>query len=145
MNMMSHPFAIPTISIAAIAEFAGDGKVYRAFDRLIAASVGSVLLVPIFISRGLLTEARDGCPVPWDEIHDVLNVERVAVSPFSIDADTYSDHVNKIAALAMNGWTVDVMNVNRHPDQRAWRFCHPSGIRYAVVADLVPRLRLAGE
>lgn len=141
--MMFHPSAISSIPLALIAEFSATGKVYRAFDHLIAAQMGSVLLVPICLSRGDLLATVDGCPVPWDEIHDLLHLERVAVSDFDLEPDAYSDQVIKLGALAKDGWSVDVINVNRHPDGRAWRFCHPSGIRYAVVAEMVPRLAMA--
>lgn len=137
---MNDRIAIP---IEQIAEFSATGKIYRAFDHLIAAQMGSVLLVPICLTRGDLLTTIDGCPVPWDEIHDLLHLGRVAVSDFDLDPDAYSDQVTKLFALSREGWTLDVISINRHPAGRAWRFCHISGIRYAVVADLVPRLAMA--
>lgn len=142
--MMPHPSA-SSIPLDLIAGFSATGRVYRAFDRLIAAQMGSVLLVPIWLSRGDLSGTVDGCPVPWDEIQDLLHLERVAVSDFALEPDTYSDQVIKMAALAKDGWSVDVIHVNRHPQGRAWRFSHRSGICYAVVAELVPRVPGCGQ
>lgn len=50
-------------------------EIYRAYDHLIAARLGMVLMVPVGAVSGALTSIIDSCPVPWREATAVLAVE----------------------------------------------------------------------
>lgn len=134
--MMAHPNLFPSINVSQLAAFAGEGQLFRAFDHVVAALHGSVLLVPMYRAAGDLSRMVDGCPVPWDELDDVLRVERRAVHAIDFAAERYSPLVMGLAELAPDGWDLDFMNV-RGSQFQVWRFQHRCGIRFACTADLV--------
>lgn len=140
--MMSHPSLFPQIRVDLFAPFCADGVLYRAFGCVLAAAQGSVLLVPKYLVQGDLSGLVDGCPVPWEEVDDVLHLDRHAVHLFDFEADRYSERIQALASLDPEHWTLDFMPVNRHPKAQAWRFVHPSGMRYACSADLVYQINL---
>lgn len=136
--MMGHPNCLPvSIPISVLSSFSADDRVYRSFNRLIAASPGTVLMVPMRLVHGSLAEVVDGCPVPWEELHDILESEAGAVHVFDFGTESYSRRVLRLAEFAWSGWSLDFININRNPNASAWRFTHDSGICFACAADLV--------
>lgn len=133
---MFHPNAL-YIHIAALPMFSADGNIHRAFDHLIAAKSGFVLLVPIHLVQGNFTDVVDGCPVPWEEVDDILTTEPRTVHSFDFSDEDYSKVVLNLSAIAASGWMFDVMNINGNQKATAWRFTHDSGVRCAVAGDLV--------
>lgn len=134
--MMAHPSLFPLINVSHLTQFAGDGGLYRAFDHVLAARPGSVLLVPMYRASGDLSRLIDGCPVPWDEVDEVLRLEQGAVHEFDFSAEFYSARVMALAGLARDGWVLDFMQV-RGSAHQVWRLVHRSGVRFACTADLV--------
>jgi hypothetical protein len=126
----------PLVDAGRLANFSGDGRLYRAFDHVVAALHGSVLLVPMYRAAGDLSGLVDGCPVPWDEVDEVLRSERGAEHAFDFDGDRYGPRVMALAALARDGWTLDFMRL-RGSAQLVWRLVHRSGVRFACTPDVV--------
>lgn len=133
--MTGHASVLPLIDVARLAAFAGDGRLYRCFDHVVAALHGSVLLVPMFRVAGDLSRLVDGCPVPWDEVDEVLRLERGATHDFDFDAEPYGERVMGLAELARDGWSLDFMRLRGSP-ALVWRLQHRSGVRFACTADL---------
>lgn len=134
--MMGHPNQYPRIETKQLLPFTADRALYRAFDRVIAAKNGSVLLVPLYLVHGDLSALVDGCPVPWDEVDDVLRMEWGATHDFDFDSEPYSERVMGLAGLARDGWSLDFMRLRGSPTL-VWRLAHRSGVRFACTADLV--------
>lgn len=114
--------------------FSADGQVYRAFNHLIAASMGRLLLVPIHLVSGRCDEVIDGCPVPWEEVHAVLEY------PVSHPVDQFrphawSDELQKIEVLGINAADcgIDRIAPMVKGEEKVLRLVHPCGVRYAVV------------
>lgn len=126
----------PSIALRDLPPFTANGVLYRSFDRLIAAKNGCVLLVPMYLARGDMSSLVDGCPVPWEEVDDVLRTECRAGHAFDAAADRYSALVRAVAGLAGGEWTLDFISINRSR-HHVWRLAHWSGIRFACTADLV--------
>lgn len=134
--MMAHPLQFPTASAQQLADFSDDGRLYRAFNHVVAAQSGSVLLVPMYLVRGDLSGVVDGCPVPWEEVDDVLRVAPAAVHDFDFEAEPYSPLLMRLAALFPGAWRLDFVNINRST-HAAWRLQHACGPRFACTADRV--------
>ena len=71
---MTHP-AFLRLPLETLLPFAHDGRACRSFDHLIFSRVGSLLLVPVWAVVGDLRQVVDGCPVPWQEVCDVLDAQ----------------------------------------------------------------------
>jgi len=134
--MMAHPNQLPAITAERLAAFSADGRLYRAFDHVVAALHGCVLLVPMYLVRGDLSAVVDGCPVPWEEVDDVLRREPGATHAFDFAAEPYSALIQGVADLVPSGWSLDFVNINRS-SHHAWRLMHWSGLRFACTADRV--------
>lgn len=134
--MMWHPCLFPLVKVSRLKAFAGDGRLYRCFDHVVAALHGSVLMVPMYLVVGDLSGMVDGCPVPWDEVDEVLRLERGAEHDFDFVAEPYSDLVMGLSGLAPDGWSLDFMRLRGSP-ALVWRLLHRSGVRFACTADLV--------
>ncbi|MBU1692319.1 MAG: hypothetical protein KJ958_00865 [Gammaproteobacteria bacterium] len=134
--MMSHPNAF-YLHISALSTFSADGNIYRAFDHLIAARMGTVLLAPIHAVQGDLTQVVDGCPVPWEEVGAVLDAPFDQASDFGLDDYYgYGSAIQQMARLAAVGWDMELLRL-RPEASAVWAFRHVSGLRYAVTGDLI--------
>lgn len=132
--MMSHPNRFPLLSLGALLPFAQEGQLYRFSNHVLAAGNGWVLLVPLFLVEGDLRQLSAGCPVAADELDRVLLEERFAVHAFDFSAENWSPQVLSLTDLATDGWDMDFIPFGH---ANAWRFCHPSGIRFAAMAGVV--------
>jgi hypothetical protein len=129
------------IPIDRLRLFSGDGHVYQAFGHLIAARVGTLLLVPpvlVLVGGG---EIVSGCPVPYDEVLAVLDhpVEIVTFWDQSlIEQRTFAemnDAVQQLKYLGIDPADCDIDQI-MSPQIRnssVLRLVHPCGLRYAVV------------
>ena len=126
------------VSLATIAEFTDDGEVYRAYVHALAACRGMVLLVPLELVNGDLTELVDGCPIPWEEVIAILESPQHSPAPLA-------DHIQTVLGrplgyIAPTHWDVDSLPVgNLDSGSTVTRLSHPSGIRLAVLTALVPQ------
>jgi hypothetical protein len=134
--MMALPNQFPSIAAAQLAAFSADGRLYRAYNHVVAALHGCVLLVPLYLVRGDLSQLVDGCPVPWEEVDDVLRREPGATHVFDFAAEPYGALIRGVADLVPSGWSLDFVDINRS-SHLAWRLMHWSGLRFACTADLV--------
>lgn len=123
---MSHP-AFLRLPLETLAGFSHDRRVFRSFDHLILPGVGSLLLVPIWAAEGDLRRVVDGCPVPWEEVCDVLDSPALGVSvgdPGVVPAP--------LRALAGDDWQLQLFCLARR-EKKTRRFVHSSGIRFADI------------
>lgn len=120
------------IHVRTIAQFAGDGRVWRAFDHLLAAGPGRLLLVPVGLADGSLSAVTDGCPVPWPEVWAVLDAplreEAPALAPERLAA------LAPLAAahLTPYGWVRDVVPAAAAVPTLT-RLISPDGVRLALL------------
>lgn len=118
--------SLPHLPLEKLLPFAQDGRVFRAYDHLILARVGALLMVPVFRVSGDLRRVVDGCPVPWEEVCDVLDAPAMTVA---VCLNPPSD----LAHLAPIGWKREFFHLARR-DRRVKRLVHTvTGMRYAEV------------
>lgn len=129
---MLHPSMFPRVHVCQLAPFSGDGRLYWAFDHLIAARPGAILLVPLYVVLGQIEGALHGCPAPWDEICDVLQAERSHAAPADVRG-AGSAMVAALADLAPEMWLEDRILTG---GAIAARYTHVSGITFAVAPDM---------
>lgn len=129
MNRASIPFGLLSL-------FAADRQVYRAFGHLIAARMGTLLLVPdnlvVGEPGGVVLE---GCPVPHEEVYAVLEYKSShQVDPFAGHA--WNDMLQQIEYLGINAidCEMDYISPMVRGEEKVLRLTHPSGVRYAAVA-----------
>jgi len=120
------------IVMNSLLPFAANRRVYRAFGHAIAADCGLVMLVPLATLDGPLLGMVDGCPVPWDEVCQTL--EAAPASPVLLDNPDFAGTVSRLAQLDTENWQLATM-----PALRSVVFCHESGVRVAITADLAFR------
>lgn len=119
------------VHVRTVARFAADGRVWRAFDHLLALGAGGLLLVPVGLGDGDLRCVTDGCPVPWPEVWAVLDAPPAAprqVSPARLAA------LSPLAAasFAPYGWVSEVVPaVGAVPTML--RLTAPDGVRLAML------------
>lgn len=121
---MTHP-AFLRLPLETLASFSQDGRVFRSFDHLILAKHGALLLVPVWAATGDLRRVVDGCPVPWEEVFDVLDAPAMGVSvgdPAVVPSP--------LRALAGDDWQLQLFRLARR-EKKTRRFVHSSGIRFA--------------
>lgn len=128
----------PFFPIERLRCFSADGQVYRAFNHLIAARMGTLLLVPIHLVTGRCEAVLDGCPVPWEEVHAVLeypNIHPVG-NPVTVHVD---EHMQQLEYLRIDPreCELDYITPMVLGNERVLRLVHPCGLRYAVVRDRV--------
>lgn len=117
------------IRIETVARFAVDGRVWRAFDHLLVAWPGGLLLVPVGLADGDLTRVIDGCPVPWGEVWAVVDAPLAAAAQLS--PETLARLAPVAAAhLAPYGWVRDVVPA-REKVPTLTRLTAPDGVRLA--------------
>ena len=126
--MTAHFFPIERLRL-----FSANGQVYRAFHHLLAARMGSLLLVPLHLVLGRCDAVIDGCPVPWEEVHAVLDYPAVnpLTNPAKWDID---DHVAQFGYLgiAPAECVLDYITPMVGGEEKVLRLVHPCGVRYAV-------------
>lgn len=119
--------------------FAAEGAVYRAFHHLIAARMVTLLLVPLHQVTGRVDAVVDGCPVPWEEVHAVL--EYPAIHPLSHPHKwaSLANRINKfqplleLVGLDPSDCVMDTITPMVNGEERVLRLVHPCGVRLAVV------------
>lgn len=124
---VSIPFNVLTL-------FSADRKVYRAFGHLIAARMGTLLLVPDGMVVGELGAVLDGCPVPAEEVYAVL--EYPNDHPLQLEAVLgTNDHVHQLEYLGLDpaDCAMDTIAPMTLGQEKVLRLVHPCGVRYAVV------------
>lgn len=121
--MMAHPalFRIPLVSLLP---FSHDGCAYRAFDHLILARPGALLLVPVWLATGNLKSVVDGCPVPWAEVFDVLDAPAESVSMGAVWLPP------EVWAVLPENWQEQQFRLTLRAEPLR-RFVHLSGVRFA--------------
>lgn len=123
----------PFFSVERLKLFATDGQLYRAFDHLIAARMGTLLLVPFHLVVGRCDEVLDGCPVPWEDVFAVLEYPRRHVYTALIQDDLVEqlEHLGIDVAACERDTITPMVN----GPEKVLRLVHPCGVRYAVVMD----------
>lgn len=124
------PPALLRVPLETLATFSEDGRVFRSFDHLILAKPGSLLLVPPWLVRGNFAEVVDRCPVPWQEVWDVLESPAVD-GPAGLDGadDALPDFLPR---LIDGAWAREFFRMTlRQEPLRRW--VHTSGIRFSKV------------
>lgn len=117
------------VRVEAVARFAGDGRVWRSFDHLVAYSGSALLLVPVGLARGNLMGVVDGLPVPWEEVVAVLSAEGAEARGLTVEALV---GLNPLLAVVFTpeGWVVD--RVPPGPKvPTLTRAIGPDGVRWA--------------
>lgn len=130
----------PFVHIDTLRLFAADGQVYRAFDHLIAARMGTLLLVPLHLVTGPwhLPSGRpavvDGCPVPWEEVHAVL--EYPATNPIVHAVATLAEFNSlqwfPTLGLSPAACELDHIAPMVNGKEKVLRLVHPCGVRFSV-------------
>lgn len=112
--------------------FSSDRQVYRAFGYLIAARMGTLLLVPPRLALGDLSGVIDGCPVPSEEVYAVL--EYPPSNPLTTTS-VWNDRVQQLEYLGLDPaeFEMDTIAPMARGEEKVLRLVHPCGIRYAVV------------
>lgn len=114
------------VSVSVVAGFAGDGRVYRAFNHLLASRPGEMLLVPLGRTVGDLRAVVDACPLPWAEVWAVLDAAPAA--PALVPPESLCAEHPRLAMITPYGWVRDALEIG------ATRLTHASGIRFALAA-----------
>lgn len=125
------------IPLNLLSIFSADRQVYRAFDYLIAARMGTLLLVPPHLVLGDLTNVVDGSPVPSEEVYAVLEyppVHQIEKKRWN-GLTTYTDEIHQLEYLGMDPaeFELDTISPMVRGTEKVLRMVHPSGVRYAVV------------
>lgn len=118
--------SLTRLPLETLLPFTQDGRVFRAFDHLILARVGALLLVPVWRVAGDLRRVIDGCPVPWEEVCDVLDAPALSV--------VACDPADALVRLSPTGWQREFFHLARRDNRRVKRLVHPAmGLRFAEV------------
>lgn len=138
--IMSHPQCLPhLVAFDVLCDLSSDRQLYRAYDRLIAATHGTVLVVPQVLVKGRFHDVIDGCPVPWEEVYSIIELP---VKPFVMDlASMPAVHaqLDRLDCLGLDHgqWEFDLIGIHDDSRRNIIRFIHASGVRYAVAAQFV--------
>lgn len=125
------PASIPISSLATLAH---EGRVYRAFGRLLAVRNGQLLAVPVALGSGDFSAVRDGCPVPWYEVLSAIDTP-ISPIPVPLSADEMTMRLPAVAALfSPHGWVQDfiVLCAGGRPVARVFS---PDGVIFCWVPD----------
>lgn len=115
--------------------FAADGQVYRAFDHLIAARSGALMMIPSHRVDRCCEAVTEGCPVPDEEVYAALEYPNRnpihALRP-------WMQETNLIGRLGYLGFDLSEFDIDRiapmvNGEESVLRLVHPCGLRYAVV------------
>jgi hypothetical protein len=123
------------IPLNLLSLFSADRQVYRAFGYLIAARIGTLLLVPPHLVLGDLAKVIDGSPVPGEEVYAVLEYPPVHQLTNPAAWPSSNDHVQQLEYLGMDPseFEIDTISPMVRGREKVLRLVHPSGVRYAVV------------
>jgi hypothetical protein len=119
--------ALFRLPLGTLAGWSHDGRVFRSFDHLILPKPGALLLVPVWVASGDLRRVIDGCPVPWEEVFDVLDAPAAGVSVGDPEVVP-----TPLRALAGDDWQLQVFRMARRL-RSTRRFVHSSGMRFADI------------
>jgi len=123
----------PRTPLSMIAIFSLDGRIFRAFDHLIAAGLGEALFVPQHLADGDLRGVVDYCPIPWEEAWMVLDTPLADGLP--VDFASTRNHWPRLAKLHETGWQFDQIGVGNSDRQQKSidRMTHISGLRFVRI------------
>lgn len=123
----------PRTPLSVIAAFSLDGRVFRAFDHLIAAGVGELLFVPVHLAEGDLRGVVDGCPVPWGEVWAVLDTPLSKGA--SLDGEALEWNWPRLYQICNRGWQIDQIGLGNSRGERKSldRLTHVSGLRFVQI------------
>jgi len=123
----------PRTPLFLVAAFSPEGRVFRAFDHLIAAGIGEMLLCPVHLAEGDLRGVIDYCPVPWEEAWAVLDTPLDGAA--AIDCETMSSQWPRLARLHRSGWLADSIGLGNSVAQTKSidRITHASGLRFVRI------------
>lgn len=124
----------PFFPIERLRLFSADGHVYRAFNHLVAARMGTLLLVPLRLMASQCGDVVDGCPVPCEEVHAVLEYPCTRPVNQSLSV-AMNDHVQQLEYLGLDPAMCELDHISPmvNGEEKVLRLVHPCGVRYAVV------------
>lgn len=124
----------PILHINTLSLFSADRQVYRAFDHLVAARSGTLLLVPPRLVAGDLSEVVNGCPVPHEEVYAVLEYQTKDRKEWN-GLTAWTDEIAQLEYLGLDPSVceMDYITPMVKGEAKVLRLVHPSGVRYAVV------------
>lgn len=127
---------VPLFHIDLVRIFSADRQVYRAFGHIVAASAGSLLLIPQHMVDGHgICEVIDKCPVPPEEVYAVLEYPAGDAVITLSESDESHEAVQLLQCLGIdpNACRLDHISPMVNGEEKVLRLVHPDGIRYAVV------------
>ena len=86
-----------------------------------------MLLVPVWMVVGDLRSVVDGCPVPWEELCDVLDAPALGVSVGDPGVVPMP-----LRVLVGDDWQLQLFRLALR-EKKTRRFVHSSGIRFADI------------
>jgi hypothetical protein len=110
----------------------GSGRLFWAFQHLIAARPGSVLLLPDRKALGALAAAQEACPVPYEQVLAALDPALAWRPVVGIDAAAFSGFLEAHAMAGPGPW--DAARLEQLP---AFVLRHVGGLRLAIAQDLI--------
>jgi len=118
--------------------FSTNGLIYRAFNHLIAARMGTLLMVPMQLIAGRCDDLIDGCPVPWEEVHAVLEYPHQLIRHPHHDKGgfgRFGTHAEQLINIGIDpaACRLDHISPMINGEAKVLRLIHPCGVRYAVV------------
>lgn len=124
----------PLFYIDNLRQFSADGQVYRGFDHLIAARMGTLLLVPVRLVCGRSDEVLNGTPVPYEEVQAVLEYP-VTHRLDQRMSHAWNDELQQIECFGLKvlDCEIDHIPTMTNGEEKVLRLIHPCGVRYAVV------------
>jgi hypothetical protein len=125
----------PAFPIERVRLFATDGMIFRAFGHLLAARMGTLLLIPFNLVVGRCYAVVDGCPVPWEEVFAVLEYPSVNPQTDPNKWNAINNHVQQLVYLGLNpaDCEIDYISPLANGKEKVLRFVHSCGVMYAVV------------
>lgn len=120
------------VPVSSVARFAVDGRVWRAFDHLLATGPGRLALFPVGLVDGDLTRVVDGCPVPWAEVWAVIDAPEAPAGRVLTPEALARLAPLAAAHLPPHGWWMDVVP-SRATVPTVTRLTAPCGARLALL------------
>lgn len=124
-----------TVPIELLLTFSESGLLYRAYDHIIAATTFSLLVVPIqHVSGSFKKTVLDGCPVPWEEVLDLIEAEGADTNRAS-DVSYIWPYLDCLYALHAQ-MQFDRISLFGNTTKNIIRVTHPCGLRFAMTEPL---------
>lgn len=127
-----------SIHIENLRQLSADQMVYRAFNHLIVAREGQLLVAPLTLVAGRFSKMLDGCPVPWEEVVGLIDAPLgdFFALPEQAEIQNHTADFYELIKGSRLHWDfyVDLFDVAPDVPPRFVRLTHPSGIRFAFVA-----------